>query len=212
MQDMQVIKILVADGHAIVASGVAQVLGGIADFQVIGQAKTGEETFRLFEYYSPDVVSIDIDLPGTISGLEVIRLLRTKSPNIRVVVLTNCLEEVIIQDALQLGALSYLLKNASADELIQAVRSAYRGLPTLSPEVTQIVIRGLTTPNGYHLTAREHQVLELLAQGWNNHEIAKQLNISLSTVQFHVSNILNKLGVHNRIEATAFAIRHKLAG
>lgn len=212
MEDMQAIKILVADGHAIVASGVAQVLGGIPDFQVIGQAKTGEEACRLFECYSPDVVSMDIELPGPISGLEVIRILRNKSPNIRVVVLTNLLEEMMIQDALQVGAISYLLKNISADELIQAIRSAYRGLPTLSPEVTQIVIHGLTTSNGYHLTSREHQVLELLVRGLNNHKIAKQLNISLSTVQFHVSNILNKLGVHNRIEATAFAIRHNLAG
>ena len=212
MQDMQAIKILVVDGHAIVASGVSHVLGGIPDFQVIGQAKTGEEVFRLFEYYAPDVVSIDIDLPGPISGLEVIRMLRIKSPNIRVVILTNLLEEMKIRDALQVGAMSYLLKNISPDELVQAIRAAYRGLPTLSPEVTQIVISELTSSNGYHLTSREHQVLELLTRGLNNHEIAKQLNISFSTVQFHVSNILNKLGVHNRIEATAFAIRHKLAG
>ena len=153
MPDMQSIKILIADGHAVVASGVAQVLSSIEDFQVIGQAKTGEEMFRLFERYSPDVVSIDIDLPGPVSGQEVIRRLRHKSPGTRILILTNLLDEAVIQDALREGVTSYLLKNSSAEELICAIRVAYQGLPTLSPEVTQILIRGVRTSNGYNLTS-----------------------------------------------------------
>ena len=127
------------------------------------------------------------------------------------VILTNILEEIIIHDALRQGVSGYLLKNSSAEELVHAIRSAYQGIPTLSPEVTQVLIHNVTIPNGFHLTSREYQVLDLLAQGWNNHDIAKELSISLSTVQFHVSNIFNKLEVHNRIEAATFAVRHNLA-
>ena len=109
--------------------------------------------------------------------------------------------------------LSYLLKTISVDDLINAMRSAYQGMPTLSPEVTRLVVRELSNPfqDGHNLTSREREVLELIVRGLSNQEIAKELSVSLSTVQFHVSNILDKLGVHNRIEATAFAIRHRLA-
>jgi DNA-binding NarL/FixJ family response regulator len=210
MQDLQKIKILVVDSRALVGSGISTILGEHSDFKVIGQAKNRKETLQFAERYSPDVVCIDIDLPDPISGVEVVQLLRSKSPQIRIVVLTNALEETIVHKALQEGVTSYLLKNSSADELVHAVRAAYQGIPTLSPEVTQILIRQVTTPNGYHLTPREHEVLELLARGLNNHEIAKELNISLSTVQFHVSNIFEKLDVHNRIEAATFAVRHNL--
>jgi NarL family two-component system response regulator LiaR len=211
MQDLQTIKILIADGHAVVGSGVAKVLGGIKGFQVLGQAKSGEETFYLFEHHTPDIVTIDIDLPGAVSGLEVIRMLRNRYPALQIVVLTNLLEEMIIRDALRAGAISYLLKNVSAEELVHAIQAAYQRVPTLSLEVTRILIREVTSSNGHHLTDREQQVLQLIAEGWSNHEIAKQLSVSLSTVQFHVSNILHKLGVHNRIEAATFAVRHKLA-
>lgn len=108
--------------------------------------------------------------------------------------------------------IGYLLKNASAQDFVGAVRAVSRGVPTLSPEVMQLMIREASVPSHgeNHLTPREHQVLEPVARGWNNGEIANKLSISLSTVQFHVSNILDKLGVQNRIEAAAFAIRHKL--
>ncbi len=123
----------------------------------------------------------------------------------------NLLDPAIIHDALSAGVLSYLLKYSSADELIHAIKSAYRGIPALSPEITKVLIEEVSNPIAYHLTSREQEVLELLSRGLNNNEIANQLTISLSTVQFHVSNILNKLGVHNRIEAATFAVRHKLA-
>jgi DNA-binding NarL/FixJ family response regulator len=211
MHNLETIRILVADGHRVVASGIAKVLEDVRGFRVIGLAKTGDETFGLFENHSPNVLLIDIDLPGSISGLEIIRRLRNTAPRTRVLILTNLLDDVIIRDALREGVVGYLLKNASTTELVDAVRAAIHDIPTLSPEVTKLLIRQAITPSGYHLTSREQEVLELVAEGLNNHEIAKRLYISLSTVQFHVSNILNKLSVHNRIEAATFAVRHKLA-
>ena len=214
MQDLPVIKILVVDHHAVVGRGVSAVLDAYSDFEVVGQAESGEQALRLMEECDPDIIAIDIDLAGRLSGLEVIHLLRRKYPQIKILVLTNLLEEMTVQDALQVGVVSYLLKTTSLDDLARALRDAHRGIPTLSPEVTQLVIRELSSPirNGRNLTAREHEVLTLIAQGANNHEIARDLSISLSTVQFHVSNILQKLQVRNRIEAAAFAIRNKLVG
>lgn len=211
MQDLNAIKILVADGHAVVASGLAKVLEDVSDFHVVGLSKSGEETFRLFEQFSPDVIMIDIDLPGQISGLEVIRRLRHKSNHARIIILTNLFDHAIVRDALREGVVSYLLKNSSVDELIRAIRFTYQGVSILSPRVTQLLVQEIAAPGRNHLTTREQDVLDLLSQGLNNQEIAKQLSISLSTVQFHVSNILSKLGVHNRIEAATFAVRHKLA-
>ena len=205
------IKILIADGHKVVASGIAKILDDIEDFQVIGQAQTGEEAFRLFERRVPDIVSMDIDLPGPMSGSEIIRRFHQRAPRTRILVLTNLLDEAIIRDTLREGAISYVLKNSSADELVDAIRATHQGIPTLSPEVTQMFIREIIAPTEYHLTSREREVLELLSKGLSNREIAKHLSVSLSTVQFHVSNILSKLGLHNRIEAATFAVRHKLA-
>lgn len=212
MQDLRTIRILIVDHRAIVASGVAAILGDYPEFQVVGKVGSEEEALRLIERFHPDVVAMDVELPDQLNGLEFIRILRHQAPQARILVLTNLLEETIVHDALQLGVTGYLLKNAAPHELAHALRAAYEGIPSLSPEVTQIVIREVSAPshNGQHLTSREHQVLDLVARGMNNHEIAKELSVSLSTAQFHVSNILEKLGVHNRIEAAAFAIRHRL--
>lgn len=212
MKDVQVIKILVVDHHAVVGRGVSAVLDAYSEFEVVGQAQSGEETLRLMEKCDPDIVTVDIDLAGGLSGLDMVNVLRRKYPDTKIIVLTNLLEETTVQSALQAGVVSYLLKTASLDDLARALRDAHRGIPTLSPDVTQLVIRELSSPirNGRNLTSREYEVLALIAKGSNNHEIAKSLNISLSTVQFHVSNILQKLQVRNRIEAAAFAVRNKL--
>lgn len=214
MQDLRVIKILVVDRHAVVGRGVSTILDAYTDFTVVGQAESGEEALHLMEKCNPDIIAIDIDLAGGLSGLDVIRVLRRKYSDTQIVVLTNLLEEMTVKSALQAGVVSYLLKTASLDDLARAIRDAHRGIPTLSPDVTQLVIRELSSPirNGRNLTSREYEVLALMANGSNNHEIAKHLNISLSTVQFHVGNILQKLQVRNRIEAAAFAVRNKLVG
>jgi two-component system, NarL family, response regulator LiaR len=212
MQDSKAIKILIADGHSVVVSGIAKILEEVPDFQVVGLSKSGEETFRLFESISPDVVIIDVDLPGPVSGLEVVRRLHHRSRLLRTLILTNILDPDVIHDALREGVLSYLLKSSSVEELTHAIRYTHQGIPALSPEVTRVLVQEVAAPPEGHLTSREQDVLRLLAQGLNNQEIAGQLSISLSTVQFHVSNILSKLGVHNRIEAATFAVRHNLVG
>lgn len=214
MQDLKVIKILIVDHHAVVGQGISAVLDACSDFEVAGQAENGEEAIRLMEKSNPDIVVIDIELAGRLSGLDVIRVLRQKYPHTKAVILTNVLDEVTVQSALQEGGMSYLLKTASLDDLARALRDAHRGIPTLSSDVTRLVIRELSAPirNGRKLTSREYEVLELLARGSNNYEIARNLHISLSTVQFHVRNILQKLQVRNRIEAAAFAVRNKLIG
>jgi NarL family two-component system response regulator LiaR len=214
MQDLRVIKILVVDHHAVVGRGLATILDACSDFEVVGQAESGEEALRLMEKCVPDIVAMDIDLAGRLSGLDVVHTLRRNYPGTKIVILTNILDEMTVQNALQAGVASYLLKTASLDDLARALRDAHRGIPTLSPDVTQLVIRELSSPirNGRKLTSREYQVLALIARGSNNHEIARTLNISLSTVQFHVRNILQKLQVRNRVEAAAFAVRNKLIG
>ncbi len=138
--------------------------------------------------------------------MELLRRLRRRLPYARVIILTNLVNDRTIREVLQEGACGYLLKSISADELVHAIRAAFQGTVVLSPEAAQVLLRGPSVPNQYHLTPREYDVLNLLVQGWNNHDIAKALHISLSTVQFHVSNILEKLKVHNRIEAATLAV------
>ena len=212
MQEAPIIKVLVADPQPIVRKGVVTILQNCADFEIVGQAACGENTLVIFEQYHPDVVTLDIDLPGYVSGIEVINAMVRNSTHTRVIVLTNRLEEMVIHEALKEGAISYLIKNIGSEDLVQAVRAAYQGIPTLSPEVTPILIHEAISPSQieYNLTPREYQVLNLLAQGRNNNLIAEELHISLSTVQFHVSNILTKLDVNNRIEAATFAVRHQI--
>ncbi len=208
---MGAIKILVVDRRAIVRQGIALILGAYPDLKVIGQAKNGEEILQHFNGSFPDIVCMDIDIPGPATGLEVIRRIRELSPFTRVVVLTNRVEPQLVFTALKEGVLGYLLKDTSADELVNAIRGAFEGTPTLCAEAVNLLVRGPGVPELPSLTARERQVLEKVAQGMNNQEIATALQISLSTVQFHVSHILQKLAVHNRIEAAAFAVRHNMA-
>jgi two-component system, NarL family, response regulator LiaR len=212
MQPTQAIQVLLVDKHALVRSGITMLLNSLPDFQVVGEAGDAEEALLLAQAQPPDVVLSDVELPGRLSGIDLVRSLRRSHPHTRVLLLTNMTEPVLIQQALTEGAIGYLLKTISVDELTQAMRAALSGIPTVSPEVTQALVRQASSPARLMrtLTDREQQVLRLMARGWNNQQIAGELNITLSTVQFHTGNIFAKLQVRNRTEAAAFALRHDL--
>ena len=205
------IRVLIVDDHEMVRSGLTAILNTTGDLEPAGEAASGEEAVQRCEELHPDVVLMDMLMPG-IGGVEATREITQRCPRTRVIALTSFPEEDLIQRALQAGALSYLLKNVGSTELACAIRDAVTGRPTLAPEATQALIRQATRPNppGHDLSPREREVLALMKQGLSNRAIADGLVISRSTVDFHVSNILGKLGVTSRTEAVAVAIQHHL--
>lgn len=205
------IRVMLVDDHTMVRRGLATFLRAFDDLKLSGEAADGDTAIRLCAEQPPDVVLMDMLMPG-MDGVTATRTIREQFPTVQVIALTSFKEDGLVQSALQAGAIGYLLKNVSAEELAQAIRAAHDGRTTLSPEVTQGLIHAATQPPllGHDLTKRERTVLTLLTAGLNNNEIAEKLVISPSTVKSHVSNILAKLGVENRTEAVAEAVRHHL--
>ena len=205
------IKVVIVDDHKVVRSGLDAFLQVFEDFETAGEASNGKEALEVCGRVRPDVVLMDLVMPE-MDGAAATRAIREKYPDIQVIVLTSFKEENLIEEALKAGAIGYLLKNVSADELASAIRSAKHGRPTLSPEATQALIKaaGRTSQPGFDLTEREMDVLRMMKEGLSNPDIAKKLIVSRSTVKFHVSNILQKLGASTRTEAVAAAIENKL--
>jgi NarL family two-component system response regulator LiaR len=205
------IRVLLVDDHTVVRSGLGAVLMSYDDMSLIGEASNGEEAIRLCQQLKPDVVLMDLMMP-VVDGVTATRTIHEKMPEIGIIALTSFNERDMVEGALKAGAISYLLKTVSAAELIDAIRGAVAGKPSLSPEAAQVLVQGLKQDKSkqYDLTGREHEILGLMVEGLPNQEIADRLVVSQSTVKFHVSNILSKLEVNTRTEAVALALKNKL--
>ncbi|HOJ81007.1 MAG TPA: response regulator transcription factor [Clostridiales bacterium] len=207
------IRIVVADDHNVVRSGLSAFLLAFDDFELVGEAADGKEAVKLCETLHPDVVLMDLVMP-VMDGAQATREIRERFEDIQVIVLTSFKEDELVEGALQAGAIGYLLKNVSADELADAIRKAHAGKPTLAPEATEALIKATGRKKesdiSEELTPREKEVLRMMAEGLNNPEIAQKLFVSRSTVKFHVSSILSKLGAASRTEAVSKALQHKI--
>jgi NarL family two-component system response regulator LiaR len=207
------IRLLIVDDHKVVRNGLQVFISLYDDIEVVGEARNGQQAVEQCATHQPDVVLMDMVMP-VMDGPTATRLIREQFPKVQVVALTSFDEEEIVQRAIEAGAVGYLYKDVEEDELIDAIRSAREGRPVLAPEAMKALmdrtVAPVESPAVEPLTKREREVLSLVAQGMTNPQIAEQLVISTSTVQFHVHNILGKLGVGTRTEAVSIAIQSKL--
>ncbi len=211
MTDLSTIRVIIVDDHDMVRSGLELLIGGFEDLEMVAQASSAEEAIALCESLKPDVVLMDMVMPG-MDGITATRNIRASYPGTQVIALTSFKDTNMVQSALQAGAIGYLLKNVSVDDLASAIRSAHAGRPVLAPEATQAIIDSVkqTQSQRYDLTEREVEVLGLMVEGLTNAQIAQALAISRSTVKAHASNIFLKLSVASRTEAVSLALQQHL--
>jgi NarL family two-component system response regulator LiaR len=204
------ITVMIVDDHEMVRQGAAGYLSSQDDIQVIAEASSGEQAIALAREHIPRVVLMDLVMPG-MDGIEATRKIKDVSPRSQIMILTSFHEDENIFPALQAGAISYILKDVKAGELVEAIRAAARGEVTLHPRVAERVIQSFqgegkaVSPAFTELTGREMEVLKLIARGFSNHKIAEALTITDGTVKGHVSNILSKLQLADRTQAAVYA-------
>jgi DNA-binding NarL/FixJ family response regulator len=203
------IAILIVEDQRIVREGLRAVLEDEDEIAIVGEASNGQEAIELFAKLQPDVVLMDLQMP-VMDGPEATRRIRELSPAARILVLTTYATDEFIFKALRAGAQGYLLKDASVDELMGAIRSVYAGQTLLAPAVAARLVVGVSAGGPDSLTARELEVLKLIGQGRSNGEIAASLSIAPRTAKVHVQNILSKLGATNRTEAVSIAVKQNL--
>ena len=211
MNTSQTIKIMLVDDHNVVRSGLATFLRAYDDLEMVGEARNGLEAINICREKTPDVILMDLIMPE-MDGIAATRAILQDAPEIKIIAMTSFEEEALVQGVLAAGAISYLLKNVTADELVTAIRAASAGKSTLSPEAAKALIHA-TRPEAhpwFDLTEREMEVLNQVVQGKSNQQIADSMFLSLATVKAHVGNILSKLQVSSRAEAIAYAIKNKI--
>jgi len=202
---------MLVDDHNVVRSGMATFLKAYEDLELVGEAINGKEAVQLCHQKKPDVILMDLMMPE-MDGISATRTITSEYPDIKIIAMTSFEEEELVHGVLAAGAISYLLKNVTADELAKAIRDAVSGRSTLSPEAARVLVQA-TRPTKqplFDLTERERGVLNLVVQGYSNQQIAEAMVVSLATVKAHISSILSKLQVSSRAEATAYAIKHKI--
>lgn len=203
------IKIIIADDHPVVRSGLRALLSSQSDFEIVGEAANGEEAAKLAISLVPDLILMDLQMP-ILDGLGAIKLIRDKLPKANILVLTTYETDADILPALKAGAIGYLLKDAPPEQLFQAIRIAASGEMALAPRVAEKVTQRLTNSSENTLSSREIEVLELASQGNPNKEIAKKLFITEATVKSHFVHIFSKLGVTDRTAAVTEAVKKRI--
>lgn len=209
------IRILVADDHKLIRLGVQALITGEPDFEVVGETADSDETLRLAESVHPDIVLMDISMPG-VGGIETTRALCKRLPGVRVLILTVHEDEAMLREALRAGAMGYIVKRAADSELIHALRAVARGDHYIHPTMTRALLRELTQqpspdPRAVEsLTSREIEVLRLLVNGYTNRQVAEELSISIRTAEGHRASLMSKLGLRSRLDLVNFAAKHGL--
>jgi two-component system, NarL family, response regulator LiaR len=205
------IHVLLVDDHNVVRSGLATFLKAFDDLKLVGEAKNGIEAVRFCHQVKPDVILMDLKMPE-MDGVAATRAILAEYPNTKIIAMTSFDDPDLVHDVLAAGAIGYLMKNITADELAKAIRDAASGKSTLSPEAARVLIQATRTTkqSNCDLTEREMDVLRLVVQGKSNQQISDDMVITLATVKAHVSNILDKMQVSSRSEAIAYAIKNKI--
>lgn len=211
MDDSQIIRVLVVDDHPLTQAGMRHFLNTFPDLLLVGEASSGGQALELCAQTRPHVIMMDLMMPG-MDGIEATRAIKQRYPQVQIIALTSFQEGDLVERALRAGAAGYLLKTVSAFDLVQAIRAAHAGRTVLAQEATAALVQTMhqSAAPGFDLTERERGVLQLLARGLSNAQIAEHLSISQATVKFHIGGLFAKMGVKSRAEVIALAYQHQI--